>query len=910
MLVLAAIPVVSSTEARATSLDLSLEKKVWWSNETITANATVHSAPYGVDLYAYWTLMDSGTNQLISQNITFRASSSSTEISSTFSQFYSGTQYLTLYLEIRDGSNYLLSHEHVDLAVIQQVALAQWSDLIAFGDSLSDMGNAKDSILNVPDVPPYWNGRFSNGPVWIEYVSDAAGLNTTHGSGISAGDNRAFGGSQTGQGYSYLVLPNVGSQINSYLNNVRASIPSTDMVTLWAGGNDFLYGLGNPDTISANMESHIRALNTAGAQQIIVANLPPLEGTPEVAGRSQSEQNKIASDVVEYNNKLSSIVNNLRSELGMTIHFVDAWSIYNEIVNNKEHLGLVDTSNPACSSSGTLLPLPICNSGDTVSENVDEFVYFDKAHPTARMHRLISMYLLQEVGSPDTDGDGIIDSLDDCDWTEDVSTVDENGCSWAQQDSDEDGVVNRDDLCPGTNAGEEVDSDGCADYQKDTDGDGLSDDVDPCPADYYPADHDSDGCSDQVDSDDDNDGIIDDDDNCPRGMIGNHSQDLDNDGCNDDEDLDTDGDGLSDITEDEIGSDPRNRDTDNDSFIDGLDAFPLDPNEWYDSDSDGYGDNGDAFPNDPNEWSDRDFDEVGDNADAFPDDPLEWQDSDSDGVGDNSDACVFTYGLSQFPPGCPDKDGDGYSDDVDEFPSDANESQDTDQDGHGDNSDLFPEDSGDWQDSDLDGYGDNRDAFPSDESEWNDSDEDGVGDNADVFPENPLEWIDSDLDGCGDNGDAFPNDASECLDSDGDGYGDNEDAFPMDPREFIDTDGDGLGDNADQFPNDSKSKYDSDGDGVSDALDPFPNTAAWDSWMDMIGNLGFGLLIVGLLVAIVVRNRPSQDKEFSEEMWTQPVIAPSFSDFEMAGAAPMVASDEIIAENPSSAEDVPPNLLE
>jgi len=880
MLVLATLPVVSSTEARATSLDLSLEKKAWWSDEAITANATVHSAPYGVDLYAYWTLMDSGTNELISQNITFRASSTETELSNSFSKFYSGSTYYTLHIEIRDDSNYLLSSESIDFAVFQQVALAQWSDLIAFGDSLSDMGNAKDSILNVPDVPPYWNGRFSNGPVWIEYVSEAAGLNTTHGSGISAGDNRAFGGSQTGQGYSYLVLPNVGSQINSYLNNVRASIPSTDMVTLWAGGNDFLYGLGNPDTISANMESHIRALNTAGVQQIIVANLPPLEGTPEVAGRSQTEQNRIATDVVEYNSKLSTIVSDLRTELSMTIHFVDAWSIYNEIISKKDFLGLVDISNPACSSSGTILPLPICNAGDTVAQNVDEFVYFDKAHPTATMHLLISMYLLQEIGTPDTDGDGIIDSLDNCDWTDDHSTVDEFGCSWDQQDSDGDGVVNSDDLCQETLSGFEVDSDGCAAYQRDTDDDGFSDDIDPCPMDFNPNDHDSDGCSDTLDSDDDNDGFIDEEDNCPRGMIGNHSADLDSDGCHDDEDTDTDGDGLSDLDEYQIGSDPRDRDTDNDSFIDGIDAFPLDPTEWYDSDSDGYGDNSDAFPDDPLEWSDSDKDEVGDNSDAFPDDPLEWEDSDLDGVGDNSDVCPLVFGLSEFPPGCPDRDGDGYSDDTDEYPTDADEWQDSDQDGVGDNSDIFPNDSGDWEDSDLDGYGDNRDAFPSDETEWNDSDGDGVGDNTDLFPNDPLDWADADLDGCGDNTDAFKLDPSECLDTDGDGIGDGEDAFPMDPREYIDSDGDGLGDNADMFPNDPESKFDSDGDGVSDSKDPFPNTAAWDSWYDMIGNLGFGLLIIGLLVAIIAKNRTNEEETLvDEENWDKPTFAPAFEDF-------------------------------
>ena len=186
-------------------------------------------------------------------------------------------------------------------------------------------------------------------------------------------------------------------------------------------------------------------------------------------------------------------------------------------------------------------------------------------------------------------------------------------------------------------------------------------------------------------------------------------------------------------------------DSDGDGTLDGIDAFPSDPNEDTDSDSDGVGDNADAFPNDPNEDTDSDNDSVGDNADAFDADPTETIDSDGDGTGDNADA----------------------------FDADPTETTDSDGDLVGDNADAFPNDPNEDTDSDNDSVGDNADAFDADPTETTDSDGDGTGDNSDVFPANSNESMDSDLDGVGDNADAFPEDGNETLDTDGDGVGDN-----------------------------------------------------------------------------------------------------------------------------------------
>ncbi len=111
-------------------------------------------------------------------------------------------------------------------------------------------------------------------------------------------------------------------------------------------------------------------------------------------------------------------------------------------------------------------------------------------------------------------------------------------------------------------------------------------------------------------------------------------------------------------------------DKDGDGVLDGLDAFPFDPDETLDFDSDGIGDNSDndddndgvidindggldLFPNDASESTDADSDGVGDNADFFPNNAAEWDDSDLDGIGDNADpvnALVLTP-VSTFNTG-------------------------------------------------------------------------------------------------------------------------------------------------------------------------------------------------------------------------------------------------------------------
>ena len=137
----------------------------------------------------------------------------------------------------------------------------------------------------------------------------------------------------------------------------------------------------------------------------------------------------------------------------------------------------------------------------------------------------------------DTDGDGLMDDVDECPREpEDVDQFeDADGCP--DPDNDQDGVLDPDDHCPlepEDRDGNE-DEDGCVD--PDDDGDGIPDTEDECRDQPEDVDQfeDADGCP---DPDNDGDGVVDGSDDCPL-----EPGPAANDGC---PDADRDGDTVVD----------------------------------------------------------------------------------------------------------------------------------------------------------------------------------------------------------------------------------------------------------------------------------------------------------------------------------------------------------------------------
>lgn len=191
---------------------------------------------------------------------------------------------------------------------------------------------------------------------------------------------------------------------------------------------------------------------------------------------------------------------------------------------------------------------------------------------------------------PDGDGDGVLDSVDNCPTTPNTDQLDSDGDGQGNacdSDDDNDGVPDGGDNCPIVANPNQLDTDGDGQgdaCDSDDDGDGVPDGGDNCPIVANPdqLDTDGDGQGNACDNDDDGDGVPDDDgngggDNCP--LVPNPDQaDSDGDGVGDACETDDDNDGVPDVDDNcPTVSNPDQTDSDGDGVGDACEAPTTGP---------------------------------------------------------------------------------------------------------------------------------------------------------------------------------------------------------------------------------------------------------------------------------------------------------------------------------------------
>ena len=128
----------------------------------------------------------------------------------------------------------------IGLALGAGPAAAQWSNLYFFGDSLTDSGWFRPTLVQVAGPQAAILGRFTTNPnlVWSEHLADYYGTNAT--AGNQGGTNWAVGGATTGTDTSGALgpIPSLRTQITRYLTATGGHADSRALYTVWGGAND------------------------------------------------------------------------------------------------------------------------------------------------------------------------------------------------------------------------------------------------------------------------------------------------------------------------------------------------------------------------------------------------------------------------------------------------------------------------------------------------------------------------------------------------------------------------------------------------------------------------------------------------------------------------------------------------
>jgi outer membrane lipase/esterase len=292
-------------------------------------------------------------------------------------------------------------------------APAHAGNFYVFGDSLVDNGNTpKLAGIDFPP-PPYYQNRFSNGPVWAEYFPGLTGLGFTASNDYGVGG--AFAGPLSVGGTTYNNIENLpvslggtaalaNAPLPSFLGQVQefaatgSHFGSSDVVGVWVGANDYFAtlsaveaGLANPTTAFASAiqtvveqtTQGVDQLTSLGARRFIVFNLPDLGETPAFNGDGSAVIG-IANGISEaHNATLSQFLAGEHSTTGANIIVMNEAQIFNELLADPAAYGKTNTT-AAC------ITTPSCVNAPTSVQN--QYVFWDGVHPTTGTHLLIAEY--------------------------------------------------------------------------------------------------------------------------------------------------------------------------------------------------------------------------------------------------------------------------------------------------------------------------------------------------------------------------------------------------------------------------------------------------------------------------------------------------------------------------------------
>ncbi len=287
-------------------------------------------------------------------------------------------------------------------SVSAQGSARPFKSLYAFGDSLTDTGNAHAlSGGSEPPSPPYFDGRFSNGPVWVETLAELLHLNIDFDTTIvddELANNRAVGGAFTGtrneDEFRIPTFADTGilSQVASFAA-AGGEIGRRDLVIVWGGANDYLTDLpitANPDGVVANLVQAVDELAALGGEVFLVPNLPDLGSLPIRQVLPPGFPVVLNVRVQQHNGALATAMAELGAELGVEIVVLDVNTAFRLLLEGD----IFENVTGSCLiqiGGGIRVPSGLCPpDGDTF--DATGVLFWDLVHPTTAGHEVIALF--------------------------------------------------------------------------------------------------------------------------------------------------------------------------------------------------------------------------------------------------------------------------------------------------------------------------------------------------------------------------------------------------------------------------------------------------------------------------------------------------------------------------------------
>lgn len=293
-------------------------------------------------------------------------------------------------------------------ASLPAAAASTHSDIVVFGDSLSDPGNAfvllgeqsTSPYMLIPSAPYARGGlHFTNGETWIEQM--AKKLNNNTGPAWRTPQtfsNYAVGGSRArARGNIHL-----STQVGFFLSQ-HGQIPEDALYVVFIGGNDLLDAanallLDNTGATSLliindallALRDNLTALSATGARHFLIVNGPDVSLVPAVSLHGDAVVAAAKYLSAQFNLGLVDVVTDISAMFPVEIKQLDVYTLFNSVVAQGEAYGFSDVT-------GTCITFNV--TGNAVCHQPDTYLFWDGIHPTRAGHELIAEHALQVLNA-------------------------------------------------------------------------------------------------------------------------------------------------------------------------------------------------------------------------------------------------------------------------------------------------------------------------------------------------------------------------------------------------------------------------------------------------------------------------------------------------------------------------------